>query len=131
MSTKVPFDNWERTYSDYTPFLSYISNISNAQNAIVTFTATHPYTVGELLGLRVSQPYGMIEVNNMTSQVIATTSLTVTLALDTLTFTPFVYPPVGTVTYPAIAVPAGSGIVPNAIPAQTNILDVFDNAPLN
>lgn len=131
MSNKVPFDNWETPYSDYTPFLSYISNISNAYQAVITFTENHPYTVGELLGLRVSKPYGMTEVNNVTSKVLSTTPTTVTLALDTLNFTEFVYPPSGTVAVPAVAIPAGSGVVPNGFPAQTNILDVFDNQPLN
>jgi len=113
------------------PSLSYISGITNAAQAVVTFTAPHDFTVGEIIGLRSSRPYGMFEVNNLSVRVLATTSTTVTIELNTTSFTPFVYPPVGEVTYPAIAVPASSGVVPGAIPAQTNLIDAFENIPPN
>lgn len=111
------------------PSFSYISGITNAAPAVVTFTSPHDFTVGEIIGLRSSRPYGMSEVNNLSVLVLATTSTTVTLELNTTSFTPFVYPPVGLVTYPAMAVPASSGVIPGAIPPQTNLTDSFDDIP--
>lgn len=125
----VPGNNWETPYSDYTPFRCDIEDITNAQYAVVTFTTDHPYMSGELLSLRVSLPYGMTEVNNKTSRVLEITNDTVTLELDTLGFTPFIFPPSGEVVFPAVCVPAGSGIVPFSPIPMTNLQDCFDNAP--
>jgi hypothetical protein len=128
---EVPFDNWETPYSDYTPFLTNITAITNSNPAVVTTSQTVPYTLGELVSFRVSQPYAMTQINNLVGLVLAVNGSSFTVNLNTTTFTPFQYPPVGTVIYPAVAVPAGSGVVPNSPIAMTNIEDAFDNVPLN
>jgi hypothetical protein len=116
--------------SIFTPYLSLITGISNGQQPTVTFLDDHQFTVGEYISFRVSQPYGMTQINNLKALVESTTPTTLTIDLDTTFFQPFVYPPVGTVTYPAMAVPAGSGIIPSSNPATITLADVFDNVPL-
>lgn len=115
--------------STYVPFLSNIVGITNAQQAVVTFSAAHSFTDGEIISLRVSKNYGMFEVNNKQARVLSHNSLTVTLELDTLGLNTFVYPPVGLLVYPAVAVPAGSGIVPGQYTPTMNLEDSFDNVP--
>jgi hypothetical protein len=117
--------------STFTPYFSLITGITNGQAPIVTFSADHQFTVGEYISFRVSKPYGMTLINNLKALVESVTPTTLTIDLDTTFFQPFVYPPVGTVTYPAMAVPAGSGIIPNSNPATVTLEDVFDNVPLN
>jgi hypothetical protein len=117
--------------SQFYPTLSNIIDITNAQKAVVTFDADHDFTDGEILSLRTSRPYGMYEVNQKSARVLSHTSDTVTLELDTLGLNPFVYPPIGEVIYPSIAVPAGSGIVPGQYTATVNLQDSFDNVPTN
>lgn len=126
----VPGNTWNYTYSDYTPYLRDIIGITNAWQAVVNFGTTHPYTPGELVSFRVSKPYGMVEINNLTGRVLAITSQTITIDIDTRSFNSFVYPPSGTVTIPAQAVPAGSGLIPDSNPPTVNLQDVFDNEPL-
>jgi hypothetical protein len=126
----VPGNTWNYTYSDYTPYGLPIIGITNAQNAVVDFGTAHPYTAGEFLSFRVSKPYGMIEINNLQGRVLAITSTTVTMEIDTLSFTPFVYPPVGVVEVPAQVVPAGSGIIPGQYTPTVNLEDAFDNRQL-
>lgn len=110
------------------PQLAYITNITQAQQGVITFSANHDFTIGETIGLRISPPFGMIQLNNTDVLVIATTPSTVTIDVDTLGYNPFIY--AGTeVRYPCIAVPSASGIVPNAFPVQTNLQDAFDNLP--
>jgi hypothetical protein len=117
--------------STYTPFVTNITNITNSLQATVTTVETSPYTVGEIVSFRVSTPYGMTQINNLSSTVVEVSSNTFTVDMDTLQFNPFVYPPVGQVVYPALAVPAGSGIVPNSSIPMTNLEDAFDNVPVN
>lgn len=127
----IPGNTWNYTYSDYMPYGLPIIGITNSQNAVVDFGTAHPYTPGEFLSFRVSNPYGMIEINNLQGKVLAITSTTVTVNIDTLSFRPFVYPPVGVVEVPAQVVPAGSGVIPDLVPPTVTLLDVFDNAPLD
>ena len=112
----------------FVPAFQYISDITNAEECVVTFTADHTYTVGEILSFRVSSPYGMFQLNNQTGLVLAVTSTTVTMDIDTRNYSAFVTP-VTAGQYPALAVPAGSGVIPGAIPPHTTIYDHFDNVP--
>ena len=127
--------------SAFIPYLSYITGITNANPAVVTFSEEHRFTIGELIALRVSKQYGMVEANNKVAKVIANDTLTVTLDLDTMQFTPFVYPislDLQRETTPPHAVPAGSGVIPqnvafsgvyNSQPFGTTLIDLFDNRP--
>lgn len=126
----VPGNTWNYTYSDYTPYLKDIIGITNAQLAQVDFGTEHPYTPGQIVSFRVSQPYGMIEINNRQARILSITSTTITVELDTTNFNAFVYPPVGIVEVAAQCVPAGSGIVPGLYTPTMNLEDVFDNQPL-
>ena len=117
--------------STYVPYLSNILGITNAQQAIVTFTSPHSFSDGEIISLRSSRPYGMYEINNLKARVLSITSNTVTLELDTTSFNTFVYPPVGQVVYPAVAVPSASGIIPGLYPSTVNLQDAYDNEPSN
>ena len=116
--------------SIFTPFLTNITNITNAQQAIVTVSETPPYSEGEIVSFRVSEPYGMTEINNLSARVLDIIGNNIEVELDTLSFTPFVFPPVGTVVKPALMIPAGSGIVPDSSIPMTNLQDVFDNVPI-
>lgn len=117
--------------STFTPFLMNIVGISQAQQATITFLTDHPFTVGEYVSFRVSKPYGMTQLNNQKGIVLSLTPTTITVNIDTSNMTPFVYPPVGEVIYPAVCVPAGSGIIPMSNPSTVNLEDTFDNVPLN
>lgn len=117
--------------SVFTPFLTNITGITNAQNAVVTTVENSPYSVGELISFRVSRPYGMTEINNLSGRVLNVSTNTFIIEINTLGFTAFVYPPVGKVIVPAVAVPAGSGIVPQSSLPMTNLTDAFDNVPVN
>lgn len=126
----VPGNTWNYTYSDYTPYIKDIIGISNSQQAVIDFGTAHPYTPGEFVSFRVSEPYGMTEMNNLRGRVLLTSSTSITVDIDTLNFNPFVYPPVRTVVVPAQTVPAGSGIIPDSVPPTVNLEDEFDNKRL-
>ena len=122
--------------ANFIPSYSLISDISQEQHAVVTFTDDHEFTVGEIVSFRVSQPYGMVEMNNRQATVADTTSDTITVPIDTTNFNAFVYPPSSDPQFLAMAVPAGSGIIPDqnnpvygASPFGTTLIDRFDHVP--
>lgn len=123
------------------PRWNYIALITQATEAKVYFTAKNDYTPGEIIGFRVTNDFGMLEINNKTARVLTVTNSatesSITVDLDTSGFTTFAFPTsaiaLAGVT-PATVVPSSSGVVPfngsATIPQQppgTNLLDAFDN----
>jgi len=115
--------------STFTPYKMDIVDISQAQEAVVTFATAHPFSLGEIVSLRVSKPYGMVEINNLMGRILSLDTDTITLDIDSSNFTPFVYPPVGEVIIPAQTIPSSSGIIPGYNPSTINLQDAFDNVP--
>ena len=112
--------------ADFIPNLQYITNITQAAAAVVTFSADHNFTVGEWISFRIPPPNGMIQLNNQKALIISITSTTVTIAVDSLQFYPFIY--VQDPQVPCVAVPAGSGIPPGT--ATVALDNPFDNRPV-
>lgn len=95
---------------------------------VIETTEFHDFTIGEVISFRISTPYGMVELNNQQSTVIDITPDTVTVPIDSREYTPFVNAGQDQA-QPAMIVPSASGIIPNAIPAQTSLFDAFDHIP--
>lgn len=112
--------------TDCVPGFFYINAITNDFPCVVTFTADHDYKVGQYISFRVEKVYGMFQINNMRGKVLALTSDSVTVDIDTRGFGTFVYPVSGDNT-PPVTVPAGSGTVPSDYVATVTLADVFDN----
>jgi hypothetical protein len=110
------------------PQYSIISSISLGVQTIITFTAPHEFTVGEIISFRVSKQYGTVELNNVQANVQSITSNTITVNIDSRNFTSFISSPGDPQTL-AMVVPSSSGVITGAIPPQTNLFDVFDNIP--
>lgn len=117
------------TLFQFVPNVQFINSISLGQTTIVGFTATHNFSVGENVSFRVTKPYGTVEINNLKGLVLATTSNSITVNIDSTNFTPFVYPVTGA-NSPPTCVPSSSGIIPGSNPATVNIFDAFDNERL-
>lgn len=112
----------------YYPLISQISAITNDVQATVTFTSDHDFTPGEMIGFRVGKQFGMSEINNRRGKVLTTTSNTVTVDIDTTTWTPFTLAHLNDAgTSPPIAVPSSSSVIPFEENPSVNIQDAFDN----
>lgn len=109
------------------PQLAYINAITKAIEAVVTFTAAHDFIVGQIVSFRVQRQFGMREIDQKRGKVLATTSNTITVDINTRDWTAFDYSVLGDAgTTPPICVPCCSGVVEGAIPVTT-IEDAFDN----
>ena len=114
-----------QSVESFIPARAFVSDITNDLTATVTFTAPHDFTPGELISFRVSKPYGMEEINNQTGKVLTIDTDSLTVDINTLGYSSFIYPVSGKNTPPQ-AIPAGSGIIPGVNPPTINLLDVFD-----
>lgn len=113
------------------PRYSYINGITNQQYAIVSFTADHDFTVGEIVAFRVERAFGMYEINRQRANVLSITDTTITIDIDTTDYNIFDYSTLNDPgTSPPVCVPSASGIISNngGIP-QTSLIDAFDNRP--
>jgi len=112
--------------ADFIPNLQYITNITQSFPAIVTFKSVHNFTIAEWISFRVPPPNGMIQLNNQKANIISITPTTVTIALDTSDFYPFIS--IEDPQIPCVAVPAGSGIIRGT--TTVTLEDAFDNRPV-
>lgn len=126
MSHFIPSDFGPPFGANFIPNLQYVINITQAAQAVVTFLTDSNFKIGEWISFRVPQAYGMIQLNNQKALIVALTSDTATIDVDTLLFYPFTY--VTNQQVPCVAVPAGSGIFPGT--ATVILDDAFDNEPL-
>lgn len=117
--------------STFVPFYSVIQSIAQGVQTVVTFTANSDFIPAQLVSFRVSKQSGMQELNNQQTLVLASTANTITVGIDSRNYTPFVFHSENGIQYPAIVVPAGSGVIPSAVPPQTQLADCFDNVPGN
>jgi hypothetical protein len=111
--------------ANFIPNLQYITNISQAQQALVTFADNTNFTVGEWISFRIPPSNGMIQLNNQKALIVAITSNSATINVDTTHYYPFIL--YSDPQIPCIAVPAGSGIPPGT--DYVTLEDCFDNEP--
>jgi len=112
------------------PTYQFVTGITRANPSVVTTLDDHDFTPGEIVSFRVSVPYGMVEINNKEVKVISTTSNTLTIDLDTTSYSAFIYPVSGENTPPVI-VPSASSVVPGFYTPAMNLADSFDNRRVN
>ena len=94
----------------------------------MTFTEDHDYLVGEIVSFRCDQFFGMSEINNKKAKILTLTSDTITVDLDSTTWTEFDYSLINTSgTSPPVCVPVGSGSVDKNGVQEVIFEDAFDN----
>jgi len=89
--------SWRKVNTDplYYPTRRYITKISKAASAIVTFSVTHGYTVGQEIRFQVDgDVYGMGEIDGLigTITAVSTANNTITVDIDSTAFTTFAFP---------------------------------------
>jgi hypothetical protein len=73
-------------------------------------SVTHGFTVGQAVRIKVPAAYGMTEIDNLIGNItaISTANNTITVDIDSSTFTAFAFPATADVPFtPALVVPVG------------------------
>ena len=86
------YKGYDQQTVNQTPILQQIASITQANPCVVTTTNNHGYNLGSKLSFRIPFIFGMQQLNPITAKILAVTSNTVTMAIDSSTFTPFGYP---------------------------------------
>jgi len=92
------------------PRYLFITKITQASQAVVTVSCEHNYVVGELITFSVPVSFGMSQLQGLTGKIVAVGAYTMTVDIDTSTFTAFAFPAstsVPTVQLFATLAPAG------------------------
>lgn len=78
----------------YFPERLYITNITQAAQAVVTLSTTHGMAVGGKIRFNVTADNGMTQINGLIGEIVAvnTTTNTVTVDINTIGFSAFVFP---------------------------------------
>lgn len=106
------------------PRRRFVTAITQAASAVVTFSVTHGYTVGQTLRFQVDPAYGMSEINGLSGVItaVSTANNTVTVDIDTTGFTAFAFPVTADVPFThAYTAPVGEDTAA-ALTAGTDIL---------
>lgn len=97
----------------FVPRYRYISAITQASSAVVTMTVAHGMIVGQRVKLSVPAEYGMAEINGLEGNVTAinTTNNTITLDIDSSSFSAFAFPATAAAPFtPALVLPFGENV---------------------
>jgi len=111
--------NWDPIYY---PRWRYVTGVSQATNAVVNFSVTHGFTVGQVLRMSIPDSFGMTQLSELAVTVLAvnTTTNTITIDVDTSAFTAFTLPTTISQPFtPAIAAPIGENISQGINPVAT------------
>lgn len=122
----IPFD------PIYYPRRRFVVNITQAAQAVVTFSVTHGYTVGQQIRFTVPTPFDMVEMDGLVGTIVDTATNAATngviVDINTTAFTAFAFPVVGDLPYNwAQAVPLGI----DTSQALTSAVDILADATEN
>jgi hypothetical protein len=111
--------------SSFVPKYFLIQSISKGLHTTITFTEDHDYKLGEYVSFRCSQDNGMFQINEKRGRVLALTSDTITVDIDSTNYSDFNY--TLEVQILPVAVPAGSGVSVGEYNPFVILDDCFDN----
>lgn len=107
------------------PEAHYITGITQAASAVVTFSVTHRYKVGDLIYFRIPSDMGMVEMDRLTGEITAIATNTVTVNINSAAFTAFAFPASASAGKKALAGPAGKrGLYDDIFSSGKALLDL-------
>lgn len=107
------------------PNTRQIANVTAANPAVVTTTVSHQYTAGQVIRFNIPSAYGMVELDGLEATITAVTAGTLTLDLDTSTFTAFTFPLNGAVPF------TQASLSPVGEAARAPYSNLFDDSTFN
>jgi hypothetical protein len=109
-----------------------IASITNSNPMVVTTEVDHDYPAGVIVSFLIPGVFGMKPLNGITAQVIAVTSDTLTVAVNSLDFGVFSYPSPNYAFTPPTIIPVASGPpLPPNIPLPYGNQDSFEGVIYN
>lgn len=115
--------------SRYYPKSRFITGITAASSAVITLSVTHGYTAGQSVRVYVPAAFGMTEINGLlgTITAVSTANNTITVNIDSSSFTAFAFPTSAT----AAAGVTFAQVVPVGEAASSSYANLLDDATDN
>lgn len=133
--------SWRKINFDpiYYPRRRFITKITKATSAVVTLSVTHGYFVGQKVRFIVPSAYGMVEMNQLQGTITAvnittTSGNTITVDIDSSSFTTFAFPATAAVPFTAAeVVPIGedTGYALSNTQTSANAQNILSDATEN
>jgi len=109
-----------------------ISSITQAYPAVLTTMNDHNYVAGMQVTFLIPPSFGMVQLNDQNIQVLSVTNNTLSLNVDTTSYTPFAAPsPLPNAYTPASVIPNSSGPYLNPLPLPYGNQDSFEGVIFN
>lgn len=109
-----------------------IESITQDFPMVVTTTSDHKYTAGMRIRFNIPGMFGMVQLNEVESQVLSITNNTLTVNVDSRNFTAFSYPtPLPEAYTPPVVIPDASGAYLSPLPLPYGNQDSFEGVIYN
>lgn len=109
-----------------------IDSVSQSFPAVITTTTNHGYTAGIRVRFNIPGIFGMVQLNDVESQVLSVTNNSLTVNVDSSNFTPFAYPsPLPEAYTPPVVVPDASGFYLAPLPLLYGNQTSFEGTEFN
>ncbi len=132
MSSVIYYPGYSQQQVHMNLLVQDIASITNAYPMVVTTVNDHGYVSGMVVTFLIPISFGMIELNNLSGQVIGVTNDTLTINLDSISFTPFAYPsPLPSAYTPPSVIPYSSGPYLPPLPLPFGNQDSFEGTIFN
>jgi len=132
MSSVIYYPGYSQVQVHENLLVRTILSITNANPMVVTTTQDHGYVAGMNVTFLIPTQFGMVQLNNLNVQVIALTSDTLTINLDSTGFTPFAYPsPLPNAYTPPSVIPNSSGSYLPPLPLPYGNQESFEGVIYN
>jgi len=132
MVSVIYYPGYSQTQVHMNLIVQDIASITNSFPATVTTVNDHGYVAGMMVTFLIPIQFGMIELNNLIVQVLQVTSDTLTINIDSTSFTPFAYPsPLPSAYTPPSVIPNNSGPYLPPLPLPYGNQDSFEGVIYN
>lgn len=91
----------------YYPRRRYVIDATPASSMVVTCSVDHGFTVGQRVRLKIPSEFSMVEADGLLGTITTATDNTLTLDIDSSSFTAFTFPTTTNLTTPAQVIPIG------------------------
>jgi hypothetical protein len=109
-----------------------IAAITQAYPMVVTTDEDHDYVAGMMVRFLIPAQFGMVELNEVTAQVLVASGDSLSVDVDSSTFTPFAFPsPVPSAYTPPTVIPNSSGTYLPPRPLPYGNQDSFEGTIYN
>ena len=109
-----------------------IATVTQANPMVLTTVYPHGYVAGMMVTFLIPPSFGMVQLNRLNVQVLIASTNTLTIQLDTTSFSPFAYPsPLPSAYTPPSIIPTSSGVYLPPLPLPYGNQDSFEGVIYN